>query len=171
MPRTNSQLARSLVNQQGWGRINSCKTTAPNVWHADCAGHGGLVAPLAAVPDDLTRDALRALGVVWTVWQAPGLKPYWDRPGSTWYGDQISDRPGATSTEWVVGEEDCAWALVVAAIPAAVAALTNPTDGLDSAVQMIDTYWDDTPTVTDGVARWSARSILIDRLTELRAAS
>lgn len=171
MTRTNSQLARSLVNQQGWGTINSCKKAAPNVWTADCAGHGGLVAPLAAVTCPITRDALRALNVVWTVWQAPGLRPYWDRPGSNWYGDQIGNRTGATSTEWIVGEEDCGWALVVAAIPEAVASLSNPANGLASAVQMIDTYYSDGSTVTDGVCVWTAHDLLIDRLNLLRIAA
>jgi hypothetical protein len=170
-PRTNSQLARSLVNQQGWGTINSCKATVPNVWHASCAGHGGLVAPLAAVNCDLTREALRSLNVVWTVWQVPGKKPYWDRPGSTWYGDQIRNWPGATSAEWVVGEEDCDWALVVAALPEAVATLSNPANGLASAIQLIDTYHSGGNTVTDGVCVWASHELLIDRLNLLRLAA
>lgn len=164
MSRTNSQLARSLAGQQGWGNINSCRSITPGVWHADCAGHGGLLTPLANVDDSITADALRALRVVWTVWQIPGRKPYWDSPGSTWYGDQIRNGSGATSAEWVVGEEDCNWALVVAAVPSVAAVLPNPDTAISDAIQSIDTWHDDTATVTYGVGRWSARSVLIDRL-------
>jgi hypothetical protein len=119
--RAKSRVAHAVASRQEWGKIHSCKQVVPRVWEVSAAGHGGFVLPLSAVKSSTAREALRELRVVSTMVDT-GRRMYWDRPGSTWYRDQL---PDAEVSEWVVAEEDCDWALVVFAVPGFAEALAE----------------------------------------------
>jgi hypothetical protein len=113
-----SKIARRLAGAQEWGSINSCRQFGAGVWLADCSGHGGLIFAVDRVEDLVKREALRELIGAYRVIERPvhrnRVQTYVDRPGSSWYVDQL---PGCESVEWFVAEEDCEAALAILAIP------------------------------------------------------
>ena len=138
-PPTFLQAARKVAADQ-WPMIQQTHKVGPTARWYSCAGHGGLVAEANVTPEVL--DVLCSTG-----WNVATLTAY---PAERWGGEYHARRMNVDvdpDHEWngwphddivvLIGEEDCAWSLVVLVRPDLAEHLAGGAFNIESSEQVL----------------------------------